>query len=480
MPGMDKGRLIDELSDELSGSWDGTKAARDSLVARGAAVVAPVLEVLCDEESPVDWRVSADVLCRIGEPALLPLAEASASAASASADSPEVARRVLWALARLDVPDPGVYVPLLAHPHPRVRDNALCAFRSRGEAAMRFVDRLLPLLGDPEPEVGQRAVSVFEAIGTRAVPELRRLRRQPATGPRIRSGALQALAAIDGPAALDDKDRAAWRRLTRIKRPAEIPEGMHLCGSWYAVPSTDQAAVLDAFGLGGPEPVTLRTGAAAWNHDRHAWHRGRVHYKCARVFVSPVLDGWTLVFGDSSENTHRIEGADAAEAEKVLASVVRRRCADLSRRFGAAQWYGMSCGDGWTAWCIAEGGDVVRHYDAYEAEGRGDDEDGDDEDGDDGPAHPAEAGCLLPHQRALPDDAFDGVDLSDHEAFFARYRQVKERLGIPDTCHADDIAARMSVDPGALGAHTRVEGVGVLALTACGREHGHPAGALPC
>ncbi|GHE39454.1 HEAT repeat domain-containing protein [Streptomyces capitiformicae] len=466
---MDKGQLIEELS----GSWDETKAARDSLVGLGAAVVAPVLDVLCDEESPVGWNVPADVLCRIGEPALLPLAEASASA---SADSPEVARRVLWALARLDVPHPGVYVPLLTHPHPRVRDNALSVLRGEGEASMRFVDRLLPLLGDPEPEVRKRAVAVFDAIGTGAVPELRRLRRQPATGPRIRSGALEALAAIDGPAALDDKDRAAWRRLTRIKRPAETPEGMHLCGSWYAVPSTDQAAVLDAFDLGGPEPVTLRTGAAAWNHDRHAWHRRRVHYKCARVFVSPVLDGWTLVFGDSSENTHRVESADDAEAEKVLASVVRRRCADLSRRFGAAQWYGMSCGDGWTAWCIAEGGDVVRHYDAFDAAegGRAEDSHGE------GPAHPAESGYLLPHQRALPDDAFDGVDLSDPEAFFARYRQVKERLGIPETCHANDIAARMSVDPGALGAHTRVEGAGVLALTVCGREHGHPAGALPC
>ena len=36
-----------------------------------------------------------------------------------------------------------------------------------------------------------------------------------------------------------------------------------------------------------------------------------------------------------------------------------------------------------------------------------------------------------------------------------------------------------SVDPGALGAHTSTSGHGVVALTACGREHGHPAGALP-
>ena len=66
----------------------------------------------------------------------------------------------------------------------------------------------------------------------------------------------------------------------------------------------------------------------------------------------------------------------------------------------------------------------------------------------------------------------------DSEAFAARYQQVKEELGIPDTCYATDIAARLSVDPGALGARTRVAGTGVLALTACGRRYGHPAGAL--
>lgn len=173
------------------------------------------------------------------------------------------------------------------------------------------------------------------------------------------------------------------------------------------------------------------------------------------------------MFGHSSQEIHRIE--DAADREEVLFLVVRQRCTDLSRRFGSAQWYGMSCGDGWTAWCVAEGGEVVRHYDAYDAEATGDS----------GPAHPAEAGYLLPHQDGFPDHTFDGVDTTDHEAVAARYAQVKEELRIPDTCYAKDVAARLSVDPGALGARTRVSGQGVLALTACGREHGHPAGALP-
>lgn len=455
---MDKGLL----TGELSGSWDRTRPARDLLVGQGAAAVAAVLDLLRDVGSPVDWTVPADVLCRIGEPALLPLAEAAVSA-----DSPEAARRIVWTLARLEVGRPKAYVPLLGHAHAPVRSAALSAFQGEGAAASACMEQLVPLLGDPEPEVRRRAVRVFKGIGTAAVPRLRRLRREPATGPRIRAGVLEALAAVGGPAVLDSRDQEAWRRLTRIKRLGETPEGMHLCGSWYAVASADQEAVLAAFDLGDPEPVTLRTGAAAWNHDCHDWERARPHRRCARAYVSPALDGWTLVFGDSSQDTHRVEAAD--DREQVLPDVVRGRCADLSRRFGAAHWYAMSCGDGWTAWCIAEAGEVVRHYDAFAAA----------EVGDEGPAHPAEAGYLLPHQDGIPADAFDGVSFTDTEEFVAWCRRVKEEHRIPDTCYARDIAARLSVDPGALGAHTRVAGTGVLALTACGRERGHPAGALP-
>ncbi|MFJ8622059.1 HEAT repeat domain-containing protein [Kitasatospora sp. NPDC093550] len=459
---MDKGLLVEELS----GPWNDSRSARDALVEQGTEIVAAVLELLCDERSPVDWAASADVLCRIGEPALLPLAQAAEAA-----DSPEVARRIGWALGRLAVADHAVYVPLLDHPHPRVRSVALFALQTQGAAAARFVDRIIPALGDRDDEVRQRAVRTLRAIGSSAVPGLRQVRSRPAPAPGVRAGALEALAAIGGPAALHHRDRDLWERLTRIKLPTDVPRDLHLCGSWYAVPTADQDAVLDAFDLTGAHPVTFRTGAAAWNHDHHDWDRKQPHTACSRVFVSPALNGWTLVFGDTSEATHRIREADGDD--RAREDVVRKRCAELSHRFGSAQWYGMSCGDDWTAWCIAEEGRVVRHYDAYTAE-----EDG--EDGDDGSAgHPAESGYLLPHQDGFPDDAFDGVSASDSEAFRTRYLQVKEELRIPDTCYATDIAARLSVDPADLGPATGIEGHGVLALTACGREHGHPAGALP-
>ncbi|QFR02356.1 MFS transporter [Streptomyces phaeolivaceus] len=140
-------------------------------------------------ESPVDWTVPADVPTRIGEPALLPLVEAVARAGP-----PEAVRRAQWTPAGLAVAEPGVYGPLLKHPHASVRVTALSAFQRGGESSAGFLDLLVPSLGDPDADVRRRAVAVFRAIGCAAVPVLRRWRRRPATGPRIRSGALEALA----------------------------------------------------------------------------------------------------------------------------------------------------------------------------------------------------------------------------------------------------------------------------------------------
>jgi hypothetical protein len=430
------------LIDQLAGPDQ--KAAGDALAAIGAPAVRPVLAVLCDEESPVDWATSASVLRRIGRPALDPLVEAMAAAPTA-----EVARRCGWAHSGLEIADLAAFVPGLSHPSPKVRANTAYVLQLKGEAALPHAPALLALLDDPDPDVRQRVIWALEEIGPGVVPLLRRVRssRTPA-----RRRAVEALAAVGGPSALDDRDQAVVRRLIRVKAATETPEPMHLCGTWYAVPTGDQAAVLDAFGLSEPEPVTMRLGASAWNHDHHVW-RGD-HRSCRRVYVTPLLDGWTLLFGDPFP-TH----------EDLDPAAVQEHCRDLSRRFGAAHWYGASCGDGWTSWCVAEDGDLVRYYDVF---------DPDDQIG----SHPAEDGYVLPHTDPFPDDAFDDIDLHDSAAFQARYVQVKEDLGIPDECHATSFAARASVDPSALGPQTSVQGRAVLALTSCGRRHGHPPGAL--
>lgn len=431
------------LIDQLAGP--DRRAAGDALVAVGEPAVRPVLAVLCDEESPVDWAAGATVLRRIGLPALGPLVEAMAAAPTG-----EVSRRCGWAHCGLEIEDLAAFLPGLSHPSPKVRANTAYVLQLKGEAALPHAPSLLALLDDPDPDVRQRVVWALEEIGPGVVPLLRRMRRSRGA---VRRRALEALAAVGGPSALDDLDRALVRRLIRSKLATETPEPMHLCGTWYAVPTGHRNAVLDAFGLSEPEPVTMRLGASAWNHDHHAW-RGD-HRSCRRAYVTPRLDGWTLVFGDAFPD----------HEEDIDPAAVQDRCRDLSRRFGAAHWYGASCGDEWTAWCVAEDGGIVRYYDVFEP---------DDQIG----SHPAEDGYVLPHEDAFPDDAFDGVELHDSAAFQARYLQVKEDLGIPDECHATSFAARASVDPSALGSGTSVQGHAVLALTSCGRRHGHPPGVL--
>jgi hypothetical protein len=145
---------------------------------------------------------------------------------------------------------------------------------------------------------------------------------------------------------------------------------------------------------------------------------------------------------------------------------VLRRAATLSDRFGAAHWYAASCGDDWTAWCLAEGGEVVRYYDRFAPDEQI------------GTGHPAEEGYLLPHEDAFPDDAFDGIDVTATDQLIARWAQVKRDHGIPDEAHATTIAARISVDPSSLSPSTPAEGRGVIARTPCGLAHGSTPGAL--
>jgi hypothetical protein len=279
-------------------------------------------------------------------------------------------------------------------------------------------------------------------------------------GPGRRT-ALTALAETGGWDALDARDQELVERLIRVKISVEMLAPMHLCGSWFAIRSADQGAVLAAFGLSDARPVTMRLGESAWNYDHHRW-TGRAHAQCARMYVTPQLDGWTLVFGSLPEVAH----AERAASDNRLRRSAQERCRELSARFGAAHWYGASCGDDWTAWCLAESGSIVRYYDAFEP-------------GDQvGPAHPAESGYLLPHEDGFPDGALGGVDPNDTEAFLARYLQVKEELAIPDTAHATTVAARASVNPATLGPLTSVTGHGLIAATACGRDLPSPPGAL--
>lgn len=414
--------LIERLRD---GDPRQQEAATDTLVGAGAAAVGPLLTALCAEDSWVAERTYGDVLRRIGDAAFWPLVDAIATAESWS--------QVVSAgtvLEGLQVSDPAMYLEALRHPSAAVRNRTLCVFQAMGEQALPYAAELLTYVGDPDENVQGRALEALRAMGPGAVPVLRRIRRSASRSRRL---ALTALADGWGWAGLDATDRAVVRRLIDVKRIHEVPESMALCGRWYAVRTSDQAAVLEAFGLSDPVPVTMRLGEAAWHNDHHNFHaEGGTH-----GYVTPVLDGWTLVFGEPSADAPLALAEDDGNAMAVA----------LSRRFGAAHWY-MTF-EGCTGWCLAEDGQIVRYYDNEKPENQI------------GPPHPAERDHLRE-----PDE--------DERAEF----EAESSPGVLiSDAWATDVAGAASVDPEALGPHTQVTGHGVLALTAAGRRNPNPP---PC
>lgn len=339
----------------------------------------------------------------------------------ATSGDDQVVRSASRAFSMLDAGD-DVYLAATRHPHATVRREAASMFR--GEKALRYARELLPVLADEDRHVRQEALWAFGTMGPDVLPLLQETRR---TGKgAIRRGALAGIVEVAGPDALSAADRRMIERYIGVKIEEERfgAEEMHLCGGWYAIRTDDQAAVLEVCGLRDPAPVTKVLGGAAWNNDRHAWTKADEHVECARVYVTGAWDGWTLVFGEPF-----------AHAERPVHEI----CAVLSSVFGEAHHYAMSCGDAWTAWCIAEDGEVVRYYDAFKPEEQIGELD-------------IEDGWGLPHDWSDENDDLDDI-------------------------WATDIAEEMSVNPAYFDGD--IEGHGVLALTRCGRTYGSPKGFLP-
>ncbi|MFJ2631188.1 hypothetical protein ACIO6U_04380 [Streptomyces sp. NPDC087422] len=154
----------------------------------------------------------------------------------------------------------------------------------------------------------------------------------------------------------------------------------------------------------------------------------------ARVYVSPEIEGWTLVIGPWCDpcNTDR--------SDEVL-----RLCVDLSSRYGGAQAYYFGIQNDGSAWLIAEHGVVVRRY--------------------------CETGQV--------DDGL--LTLGEP---LVQERAERERMGLPPVWEesarngdaeeewkwrafdmADEIASALGVNPLTLTESMRVHGVGVLAET---------------
>lgn len=354
----------------------------------------------------------------------------------------------------------------------------------------RHLPVLVALSASSCADIRRSAVESLVEFGPGVVEVLREVRRSRSPS---RSMALAVIAEL-GWHNLDPVDLMALYRLIRIKQRTETPspvsqEDFH--ASWYALPTTDRAAVLAAFDLHDPIPVTMRMGFAPWQGHMPEYVDADLHeldgpyrYRWlpySQVFVTPALDGWTLVVWQEFSG----ESFDGR---------MYRRLERLSRQFGAAHFYSQmddgSLGLG-SEWCVAESGTVRVHCGCY-----------------DGEVHvhrSTELDPTVPADEAVrewlaandhgeghrpPEPEPINIDLlSGKNRLRARFGQDSLSLAEEDyqyskeamrewECGVQGASWRLSVSLETLGAHTRVQGSGVLAVPA-GRRDVVRRGRLP-
>ncbi|WP_405795722.1 hypothetical protein [Streptomyces sp. NBC_01506] len=397
----------------------------------------PLLDELLGDASPVPHHEIEIVLAeRIG-----PAAFDEVVAALAGATDEESRRRLSRVFSRFGAVDR--YVEALSHPSARIRGSA--AYGIQSACSMAFgrepkpgvdyallIDALIPLLADPDPDVAQRAEWVLTMLGPGVEGRMRDVRVH---GPaHLRSRALTVLAQVGGEEALSSADRAAVERLIRIKVLHEQAQPLDTCStSWIAVPTGDQRGIVEQLGLFEVRPATFALGLSIGMHDTE----DGAEY--GRVYVTPEVDGWTLVLGPwcNPGNPER--------AQDVL-----RLVTELSRRYGRAQAYYFGEHGGGSSWLVAQGGDVVRRF---RSPGTNDDAQ-------------FTVGEPLPEERAACVE--EGLTpVGDAGADDKEWMELAGYLGTY-------LAQRLGVSPTDLGPHTTVRGVGAVALTPYAREHGRP------
>ncbi len=372
------------------------------------------------------------------------------------------------------------------------------------------ISALVALLGSRLEPVRQCAARKLAELGPGVAGVLRTACR---SGTPSRHGALATLAGI-GWHELDPADRELLIRYVRSRQPTEVPTGFarryEWEAEWYAIATTDQAAVLDAFDLCDPVPATMRMGFAPWSGEP-GWRPGnRTAYgelppRFEQVYVSPALDGWTLVFA----NYPALDGGGPATDRRARAADALHRCWQLSHRFGAVHWYAQAM-DGYndhSGWCVYEDGDLSRYcfyhpvwFDLPEGEILF------------GPTSIADFGttsCIEDLRAWLaergPDTALvPEPRLSRKEAAARLHRDLFDEdpddtdAELPDDLDDEElddedrrpnpmrdwefavsrVAGRLSVSPESLGPDTRVSGTGVLAMPRALRDRPR-YGALP-
>jgi hypothetical protein len=258
--------------------------------------------------------------------------------------------------------------------------------------------------------------------GQAIVPQLQHIRRH---GPgRLRAAALEILVNIVGEAGLHPTDVAAAERLVRIKAPLEPFLNVNLCwDAWMCVRGGDQRGIMGAAGLTPVRPATFALATRVVSD--------RLDDPDGLVFVTPELNGWTVVAGRWCDPSHDERGEE-----------VRLLVEKLSSRYGEAHAYFITEYSEDSTWLVARDGQTVRRY--------------------------SEESAALAMGRPLPIERrhLDAMGISGSPEQMHGDEEMDEVfLEFSGTCTARTVAAEMSVDIVA-GLHRNdslVRGTGMLA-----------------
>lgn len=407
------------------------KESRDRLVGRLAErgeTAVPALLAALPTAVPYSREMVKEALWLIGPPAF------DAALAALAADEKGRGSHELGRLVRaFDERCLTRYIAALEHPSETIQQEGLSGLEHLGAAAIPALRAVLPFLGTGgHARFTQfKAERALQAIGPAVLPELRGIRRN-GPGP-LRRHALTALTLLGGESALDEQDRRALERLARIKTSGPGADDVEPLPEhwWFAVPGDTYEGLFTALGLHDRRPCTLSIGNSATQQGDTAvvTRPDGSRHTAYRVFVTPELDGWRLVYADTP----------LGEGQWGLTEL-----AAISAECGHAQMFFQEDSMDAMTWAVAENGTVRRAYERYQ--------------------EPEWTGDPMPWETPITADP-------DYDPDY----QVP---GASAETEVEGAAKALSLYPPDIGPGTTVRGHGWLAVTEEGVGHGPFAGAL--
>lgn len=136
----------------------------------------------------------------------------------------------------------------------------------------------------------------------------------------------------------DTRVKEAHTEITLDDRP-DLPVPFGYKCQWMAVRSTDSEAITKRLNLTDKRRANWKTGIRAAYQDL--------------IFISPPMNGWTLIIGSSLPDLSE----DQNSSNSITSHVV-----SLSQVFGEAQYFGNHRIVGYYAWMKATDGEVTRAF----------------------------------------------------------------------------------------------------------------------